>query len=140
MDLDTTIIKEIMGLKGRQSIGSVRRSARPAFIRVEIMATETKHTPGPWKTGCRMTRVEVLPAGWNAPMCIADCGTKYSPESEEEKCANARLIAAAPELLEACKIALQAINECDMEVGLFNATEQEITDKLYAAIAQAKSA
>ena len=116
------------------------RSGEARFFKGGKMTSETKHTPGPWKTGCRMTRVEVLPAGWNAPMCIADCGTKYSPESEEEKCANARLIAAAPELLEACKIALQAINECDMEVGLFNATEQEITDKLYAAIAQAESA
>lgn len=38
-------------------------------------------------------------------MCIADCDARHAPESEDEKVANARLIAAAPELL----AALQAI-------------------------------
>ena len=54
-----------------------------------------KHTAGPWKTGSLMSQVVVWPDGWNAPLCIADCGTKRAPESVEEKCANARLIAAA---------------------------------------------
>ena len=57
------------------------------------------HTAGPWNTGALMSRVEVLPEGWNMPMCIADCGTKHAPESEGERVANARLIAAAPDLL-----------------------------------------
>ena len=71
--------------------------------------TEQKHTPGPWETGALITNVEVWPDGWNVPMCIADCSTKRSPESNEEKCANARLIAAAPDLLEACEESLRAL-------------------------------
>ena len=67
----------------------------------------SKHTPGPWETGCRRTQVEVRPEGWNVPMCVADCHPlNYPPDSEQERVANARLIAAAPELLEACKSAL----------------------------------
>jgi hypothetical protein len=64
------------------------------------------HTQGPWETGSRMTRVEVLPKGWRMPMCIADCDCLIGPTSEAEKVANARLIASAPELLMACKCAL----------------------------------
>ena len=41
--------------------------------------------------------------GWNRPMCIADCGTEHAPESEHERVANARLIAASPALLAACR-------------------------------------
>lgn len=60
------------------------------------------HTPGPWNTGGVMTRVEVQPKGWRVPMCVADCHPAgYPPESEAERVANARLIAAAPDLLEA---------------------------------------
>ena len=59
------------------------------------------HTPGPWETGCLRTRVEVHPPGWRVPLCIADCGTHRAPASESERVANARLIAAAPQLLAA---------------------------------------
>lgn len=61
------------------------------------MTTETKatHTPGPWKTGGVMTRVEVLPDGWNMPMCVADCHTKSAPNSEAERVANAAFIVRA---------------------------------------------
>jgi hypothetical protein len=52
------------------------------------------HTPGPWETGSCMTRVEVLPKGWNMPMCIADCDAAHAPVSVAEKVTNARLIAA----------------------------------------------
>lgn len=60
-----------------------------------------KHTPGPWETGAVMTNVEFTPKGHRFPMRVADCHPSYNaPESEEERLANARLIAAAPELLE----------------------------------------
>lgn len=57
-----------------------------------------RHTPGQWKTGSTRTQVVVWPEGWNVPMCIADCHTKNAPEYKPERVANARLIAAAPEL------------------------------------------
>ena len=72
-----------------------------------------KHTAGPWKTGSLMSQVVVWPDGWNAPLCIADCGTKRAPESVEEKCANARLIAAAPDLLAALEAARDELDSCD---------------------------
>lgn len=68
---------------------------------------KTKHTPGPWQvngswlnieTGNRHTAVEsVLPGGFGM---VASLEHSFTRESEE---ANARLIAAAPELLEALK-------------------------------------
>lgn len=47
-----------------------------------------------------MTRVEVLPEGWNVPLCVADCHVKYAPSNEAERVANARLIAAGPTMLD----------------------------------------
>lgn len=60
------------------------------------------HTPGPWKAVDAFVennpnRWLVARGGWGGPN-IADCG----PGAE----ADARLIAAAPELLAACRIAL----------------------------------
>ena len=58
------------------------------------MTTQATHTPGPWKSvkGARPTRPDI----------VADCGLicslEYGPDEGE---ANARLIAAAPDLLEA---------------------------------------
>ena len=63
-------------------------------------------TPGPWETGCLMTRVEVNPPGWKVPLIIADCHPDkgYCPDNELERCANARLIAAAPEMREVLRL------------------------------------
>jgi hypothetical protein len=74
------------------------------------MKLKQTHTPGKWQTGALMSRVEVLPEGWNAPLCVADCGTKHAPESEDERCANARLIAAAPAML-------AALEKCQQEAS-----------------------
>lgn len=64
----------------------------------------SKHTPGPWETGGVITRVEFRPPGWNASICVADCDAEHSPDNAMERCANARLIAAAPEMLEIVKV------------------------------------
>ena len=64
-------------------------------------------TPGPWQVKRLLLHPEEIVAvgdadGW----FVADCQTTARPS--EEIAANACLIAAAPELLEACKLALFA--------------------------------
>ena len=67
-----------------------------------------KHTPAPW----RVSRADRDGAGVHAVACIAWCGVSsnygQTPETTQhidadECAANARLIAAAPELLAACE-------------------------------------
>ena len=103
------------------------------------MVTETKatHTAGPWETGSTMTRVEVWPAGWNAPLCVADCHTKNAPESEGERVANARLIAAAPEMLEALRECITDDGAACMNTGQKSRRLAEISRLARAAIAKA---
>ncbi len=76
-----------------------------------------RHTPGPWTTGGVVTRVEHWPKGWSDPICVADCHAKQAPESKSERVANARLIAAAPELLQSLddlqEMAVSAIGNRD---------------------------
>lgn len=66
------------------------------------------HTPGPWR--CRtfpgtMTRPYVL-----GPPHPVD-GGDYAPICQPDSDANARLIAAAPKLLEACKAVLEIYSD-----------------------------
>lgn len=62
-----------------------------------------KHTPGPWNTG---QRGRMLNVGHNGTLIATiDCRSQH-PAVEAEAHANARLIAAAPELLEALHSAL----------------------------------
>jgi hypothetical protein len=65
------------------------------------MSETAKHTPGPWKwDGGGYVDA---PAG-----CIAGINATSSPSVSE---ANARLIAAAPELLAACRVLLEGIDD-----------------------------
>jgi hypothetical protein len=92
---------------------------------------ESKHTPGPWKqVGSFVTTEDET-----VDIC-SSCNVNNLPL--EETMANANLIAAAPGLLAACKVALQAIRECDMEVALFDMTEAEIVTQIEIAIDEAE--
>jgi len=77
----------------------------------------TKHTPGPWRINHHShiygeLWLSVLDGAFDithngaAKPCVVAC-SRYSAMSDEENLANARLIAAAPELLEALKEAVQ---------------------------------
>ena len=59
------------------------------------------HTPGPWTVFNTHLGVGVC-ATWD----VAHCGGFDTNRSRDEEVANARLIAAAPDLLEACRLAL----------------------------------
>ena len=72
---------------------------------------KARHTPGPWETGCQLSKVQVNPPGWNQPMFIADCDVAWGPSTEDEKCANAQLIAAAPDLLSSLSLLLRTCQD-----------------------------
>jgi hypothetical protein len=59
---------------------------------------ESKHTPGPWHIGVRQAEQIVYDQkGW----AVANATVYHGKEDREEMRANARLMAAAPEMLEA---------------------------------------
>lgn len=84
----------------------------------------SKHTPGPWSV-----REDIGAVFDRDGLPIATGGS----ESYEEYQANARLIAAAPELLEACKQAYDVIDDMD---GPWNL--DRIYNTLKVAIAKAE--
>lgn len=65
--------------------------------------SERKHTPGPWSTGIVFGFTEVVAPTLN----VANIRGRTIPEQD----ANARLIAAAPELLEALEECVHALAE-----------------------------
>lgn len=87
------------------------------------MSDETKHTPGPWRVdrhGAVVAPVDggmrqVALATGEAPMHDDRSAEPPSPEVIQQ--ANARLIAAAPELAEACALSLAAINSPSEEAA-----------------------
>lgn len=58
----------------------------------------SKHTPGPWFISNR-NPLRVIESGPRMAS-IAKCGIKLGVDADEEAAANARLIAAAPDMLE----------------------------------------
>jgi len=103
------------------------------------------HTPGPWaverrwSNGCEIVpRIVCKPdddrgCGW-----IADIiGAPYL--GHESTLPNARLIAAAPELLEACKAAVVVLAGIRCRSVAERDLLQEIHDKLWSAVVKARS-
>lgn len=89
-----------------------------------------KHTPGPWQVRSKQMRhlhqVGIVNHG-NFRALANTCG--------DNAVANARLIAAAPELLEACKMALaQVVQDNDERKAEHRGTEHQ----LRAALAKAE--
>ncbi len=69
-----------------------------------------KHTPGPWNTIKRDRLTEIRPAC--SPLPVVNWqGFDDSNRPLDEHRANARLIAAAPDLLEVCRKTLEALND-----------------------------
>lgn len=96
-----------------------------------MSAPKAEHTPGPWKVQILwqfgMVSVVQSPA---AP--VAFTGVEHRSADENE--ANARLIAAAPELLDLCLGMRDLIDRCGVKVGA------EFDAQLSAAIAKAEGA
>lgn len=88
----------------------------------------SKHTPGPWRLG---SSARIIMAGMGRR--IASVPMYGGNESEtDENAANALLIAAAPDLLLACKAALAKLNHAPLDKISVAA------DMLRAAIAKAE--
>lgn len=81
----------------------------------------SKHTPGPWK--CSLTSHHYYDYRLDGP----NAQLKFD---KEQGYANAKLIASAPELLEACQFVLQEWNEPE--------AVPEALDRLRKAIAKAE--
>lgn len=68
--------------------------------------SEVKHTPGPWYVAHRGPENRLI---CNRDITVAEVLDDCHPDADQEL-ANARLIAAAPELLEACQALVRAID------------------------------
>lgn len=95
------------------------------------MSDEQKHTPGPWKVSRRFDIYQDLGIAVGGTYIGTTRGNTAMPDSiaaVDE--ANARLIATAPELLEACK----AVSE----FGIPDRDAGPLMVQLYEAIAKAE--
>lgn len=68
-----------------------------------MSATEQKHTPGPWVVDGDVIRGDQQRNGSISVASMLDVSYPYGRRAGESKHANARLIAAAPDLLDALK-------------------------------------
>lgn len=86
-----------------------------------------EHTSSPWTLETVRTSVGLchkigpFPSRGSRPQtyaCVYVDGLGLRPEDSPELLANARLIAAAPDLLDACRLAVNAIGDTRDELGL----------------------
>ena len=102
--------------------------------------SETKHTPGPWEVSWDKYGKESEIHGKSelndGPICIIP-HDDVTESGAEEQLANARLIAAAPELLEALKALIENVGSCIC----YDQSEGECLAKAWkmAAVAIAKA-
>jgi hypothetical protein len=108
----------------------------------------SEHTPGPWKANGLPAsndpdyRLSCAVYAGEKPICTTDLSVgRYKALSAEEQDANARLIAAAPELLEALSDTLGALNTVRGWQGPYALSAEEadrVCAKAEKAIAKAR--
>lgn len=102
-----------------------------------MTALRSPHTPGPWEVYCD---------GFSVAAEDGHIVSTYVEGNTDDECsANARLIAAAPELLEALQDAILFVDLVRLRARRLRESEQEIEaqdclDKARAAIAKAQEA
>lgn len=93
-----------------------------------------KHTPGPWEWVCKWASYTLVASNGQTVADDGSAGNEYSPSIDPgdngESGANARLIAAAPDLLDALQDALAAA-ECTTRFPDY------VTSRIRAAITKA---
>lgn len=97
--------------------------------------TQSKHTPAPWiisennnKEKVVLQELRTTPSGRDVQEKVC---TIENQLDWKERNANAKLIAAAPELLEACELVAKTIANP-------NGSDSDFEDVLFSAIAKAK--
>jgi hypothetical protein len=98
----------------------------------------TKHTPGPWSIHPR-SATSVMAEGMGIASCAGHSDNKKDPVAlclEQE--ANARLIAAAPDMLEALEFSAYVIERLENDLKKFRPGTYSGSNKARAAIAKAK--
>jgi hypothetical protein len=92
------------------------------------------HTPGPWQFQANSTDTALLIEGdvLVASMSWHSSSRQRHPLRSESQ-ANARLIAAAPELLAALQALHRMCRDCDLETQAQRPTEQQYNDAMDAA-------
>lgn len=113
----------------------------------------TKHTPGPWIAIPSPLRFHnatkpifkdgiwhILPENdvERLPICIIDCGNDHDEETRLRAEIHARLIATAPELLEACKSAARAFADEKSDIEAEKAAIKKAYEQLCKAIIKAE--
>lgn len=113
------------------------------------MTTKPQHTPGPWTVdGEGLYVIAPIERGGNFKICDIrgwgfltgkGCGALGLSHKEAEKIqiANARLIAAAPEMLEALRYCESLLNEMDRHALITPAMEELVYGKVSSAIRKA---
>lgn len=97
---------------------------------------ETKHTPGPWEAH-RGTEVNYLPPDSNMAYRVAYMDMSGNGVVGQRHAANARLIAAAPDLLEACEASLAALDFADQDRFDGGALTKQLREAIAKAQGQA---
>ena len=86
------------------------------------------HTPGPWYAVDNGPYISIRTADWLYAPSVADvCSSKFLEDGDNSK-ANAALIAAAPDLLEACKRTINAYRRGE----LINSNDAAFIDAVIA--------
>ena len=99
-------------------------------------APQVRHTPGPWWPGTFFTD-GVFAYGAGDEVKIATCERRSVISDGEETEANARLIAAAPLMLEALEMALPYLEDPDADAIPFAVPASLVARDVRAAIATA---
>ena len=95
--------------------------------------SESKHTPGPWVANIPPTdRMAPTVDAVDGEVCTCECGVNRTNRH------NARLIAAAPELLEVCEMGLTLFHVAEIAHAIQGQVGMEPKAQFAAAIAKAK--
>jgi len=98
-----------------------------------------KHTPGPWIVKFERLGEGQFPYHWIESTNVFSCVCNLpSGNTHPENEANARLIAAAPDLLDACELAYCKLLDLGQWEGRMSCEGQNILCKLRDSIAKAK--